>query len=479
MQDPLFTVVVPVYNGAAYLPPLIESVLSQTYENLELLLVDDASPDNTEEVVRSYSDPRVRYIRLEENGGSDVARRAGLAESSGELVACIDQDDLIHPERLEAHVELHRRHPDTGISYNSRFEMTYDGEGIASVWEPPASLKMEDLVLGYPLAPSDVVMRRDWSFRDELWDDSFVRHGTEVISNGGEIVFFGRAMLAGCRFRGIERVLNYRRYHRLRRLSDLDLRCQCEIHCQEIILDDPRWPSAPDPALARSAFTNTYLVWACYALEQQEDELAEQYLRAARDQTPGLLDGLPSQLLENLLRFASADESRDHGAILRDYASRLPADLTPAPEAIDWAIARGFLARGALALVWDRARQGDVWMRAALDAGAVVDEQFVEWVVHQLFNCHRAVGEERALSAVERCANWFERFGSVHRRRIVGRYHVNRLFRREPGASASSGLSCFARAVANEPRWLWDRGALSSVGRSLLGVGTSEARSAR
>jgi len=91
-------------------------------------------------------------------------------------------------------------------------------------------------VLGFPFAPSDTVLKREWALREEIWDDSFMTQGEEVIFNGGEIVFYGRLYLAGCKFGRVDKILNYRRHHPQRVLSDLDKRCQSELACQKIIL---------------------------------------------------------------------------------------------------------------------------------------------------------------------------------------------------------------------------------------------------
>ena len=77
MSDILFSIIVPVYNGAPFLDPLIESALSQTYDRFELIFVDDCSPDDSAAVIQRYEDPRIRYIAHETNGGAAAARETG------------------------------------------------------------------------------------------------------------------------------------------------------------------------------------------------------------------------------------------------------------------------------------------------------------------------------------------------------------------------------------------------------------------
>jgi glycosyltransferase involved in cell wall biosynthesis len=97
MTTPTVSVIIPAYNGAEFLAATIQSVLDQTYSNFELIVVDDASTDDTSQVVQQFDDPRVKFIQHQENQGSDVARHTGLQASSGEIIAFLDQDDLFHP----------------------------------------------------------------------------------------------------------------------------------------------------------------------------------------------------------------------------------------------------------------------------------------------------------------------------------------------------------------------------------------------
>ena len=103
---PLVTVVVPAFNAERTLAETLRSVLSQTYRNIEVFVVDDGSTDGTADVARSFvgDDPRVTLIR-KENGGSASARNLGIARGRGPFIAPIDADDLWHPTKLEKQVD--------------------------------------------------------------------------------------------------------------------------------------------------------------------------------------------------------------------------------------------------------------------------------------------------------------------------------------------------------------------------------------
>ncbi|WP_237208694.1 glycosyltransferase family 2 protein [Rothia nasimurium] len=101
---PLVTVAISTYNRADLLGESIQAVLMQTMPDFELVIVDDGSTDNTEEVVRSFNDPRIRYF-YQENAGISAARNHILRESRGIFTAVLDDDDLMHPRRLEWQLE--------------------------------------------------------------------------------------------------------------------------------------------------------------------------------------------------------------------------------------------------------------------------------------------------------------------------------------------------------------------------------------
>lgn len=95
-----FSIIIPTYNRAAFLPKAIESVLSQTYTDWELIIVDDGSTDNTKDVVAQYSDSRIRYI-YQDNAERSAARNNGIAQANGDFVCFMDSDEYIDNNRLE------------------------------------------------------------------------------------------------------------------------------------------------------------------------------------------------------------------------------------------------------------------------------------------------------------------------------------------------------------------------------------------
>ena len=100
-NEPLVSVIIPTYNRGWLILDSINSVLNQTYKNIELIVVDDCSTDDTEKTVKSIDDSRIKYIKLEKNSGACVARNKGIEISRGEFIAFNDSDDLWITTKLE------------------------------------------------------------------------------------------------------------------------------------------------------------------------------------------------------------------------------------------------------------------------------------------------------------------------------------------------------------------------------------------
>lgn len=106
MEDKLVSIIMPTYNCAKFIGKTIESVIAQTYENWELIIVDDCSKDNTEEVVSKYKDNRIKYHRLKNNSGAAVARTEAMKKARGSYMAFLDSDDLWKKDKLEKQLEF-------------------------------------------------------------------------------------------------------------------------------------------------------------------------------------------------------------------------------------------------------------------------------------------------------------------------------------------------------------------------------------
>ena len=111
MMRPEVTIIVPIYNGSAFLAETLRSLLSQTFNNYELLAIDDGSTDNSVEIVRSFKDERIRLIQ-NDNAGLCHTLNLGIAEAKAAYIARCDQDDVSFPDRLERQLQVMTDHPE-------------------------------------------------------------------------------------------------------------------------------------------------------------------------------------------------------------------------------------------------------------------------------------------------------------------------------------------------------------------------------
>ena len=122
MFKPSISVIIPTYNSAVFLPEALQSVLSQTFLPQDVIVVDDGSTDDTEDVLEPFR-RHIHYIR-QENQGPAVARNRGIAEAKGDLIAFLDADDVWVPEKLERQVNVLIENPRIGLVH-SRYDLLH------------------------------------------------------------------------------------------------------------------------------------------------------------------------------------------------------------------------------------------------------------------------------------------------------------------------------------------------------------------
>ena len=213
-ESGLVTVIIPTYNRAREVATAIESALAQTYQNIELVVVDDGSTDDTRDVVARYG-PRVRYF-FQRNAGVSAARNLAMRQARGEFLAFLDSDDVWKPWRIESQVTALRRNPEAGIAWTDMTAVDDHGRiiderhlrvmyaahgkvdievalrqvdtlGGLTVHAPTeyasAAVRLGDLfseiLLGNLLHTSTVLVRRDWVERVGGFDPTFVRAGED------------------------------------------------------------------------------------------------------------------------------------------------------------------------------------------------------------------------------------------------------------------------------------------------------------
>lgn len=160
MNKPLVSIVLPVYNAGVYLKEAIQSILDQTYTNFELIIINDGSTDDSEKLIKSYTDQRICYI-FQQNTGLAGALNTGLKAAKGKYIARQDQDDISLRERLQKQVEFLESHPDINL-LGTRATVFTDDQKEMKMHDhaiEPAILRF-DLLFDNPFVHSSVMFRK-------------------------------------------------------------------------------------------------------------------------------------------------------------------------------------------------------------------------------------------------------------------------------------------------------------------------------
>ncbi|MDZ4202896.1 MAG: glycosyltransferase [Gallionella sp.] len=186
---PRVSVVLPVYNGEKYLAEAIESVLTQTFVDFELIVVDDGSIDDSPNILLKYQDidPRVRVV-VRENKGLPATLNDSIDMARGEWIVRMDQDDICSPERLACQYEYMQQHPDVVVLGSAANFMDAEGHVLCTYLPPVDDDALRRIFPSSPFIHPSVIFRKD----------NYCRAGKypEKMKWGGEdVVFFGR--LAG------------------------------------------------------------------------------------------------------------------------------------------------------------------------------------------------------------------------------------------------------------------------------------------
>lgn len=140
MKD-LVSIITPSYNSGKYIIEAINSVLNQSYQNWELLIIDDFSKDNSREIIINFSkqDSRIKYILLENNIGAAEARNIAFREAKGRFIAFLDSDDVWYPNKLECQLEFMNKN-NYAFTFSSYDLMTGEGVRMSKVVNVPKEI---------------------------------------------------------------------------------------------------------------------------------------------------------------------------------------------------------------------------------------------------------------------------------------------------------------------------------------------------
>jgi len=204
-QTPQVSVIIPAYNGDRYIVQAVESALSQTFTNLEIIVVDDGSTDSTQQVLQPYLD-RIRYI-YQENQGAAIARNRACQLAKGEFLAFLDADDYFLPSKLEKQVACFDADPTLDMVQTGWFIVDEKGREISAVkpWQQAPKLDLESFILYKCVRPSAMLLRRKW------WE--YLGGFDSGLPPTEDLDFALRLALKGCKAVWLEETLTCYRQH--------------------------------------------------------------------------------------------------------------------------------------------------------------------------------------------------------------------------------------------------------------------------
>lgn len=181
-HEPAVTVLMPVYNGEPFLREAIDSILQQTWTDFEFVIVNDGSTDHTREIIRSYTDPRIRVLDQPANAGLAKSLNLGLCAARAPLIARQDADDRSRPERLAAQVEFMRAHREVALLGTQVRVLNKHGRASRRPgWERAVtnSAIRFQLLFDNPFIHTSVVFRRDVVWQELGGYDETLRTGQD------------------------------------------------------------------------------------------------------------------------------------------------------------------------------------------------------------------------------------------------------------------------------------------------------------
>ena len=172
-DNTLISIIIPAYNCAEYIDKAISSALSQVGVRCEIIVVNDGSPDATDDAVQPYLD-RIIYLK-QENRGLSAARNAGFRASSGDFVCFLDADDLLLPDKFLRQLAVFEREPDLGIVISGYFDVAADGETVLQAVRKPWHRDALQRMLNHEVFPPHAALiRRSVLERSTLFPEDIV-----------------------------------------------------------------------------------------------------------------------------------------------------------------------------------------------------------------------------------------------------------------------------------------------------------------
>lgn len=314
---PTVSVIIPAYNQAQYLSESIQSVLDQTFQDFEIIVVNDGSVDHTHQVVESFIDPRIHYI-YQENRGLAAARNTGIRNSGGPYLTFLDADDLFLPEKLSLLVAELEVRSDLGLVAGQAIAIDELGRQIGKTFNTPLPEDPTLLLLNNPLHVGSVLLSQLWLERVGYFD--------EVLRAYEDWDLWLRLARSGCSMEYIPQPVSCYRFHRSQMTREPDRMRVASFAMLDKLFGDPNLPEHWRE-LRDQAYGNAYLRAAAQAYRTGFFESARSDLSEALELNPKLFLNGPDTITSQFFAWAADLRTGDPIQFLENVYQNLPDNL--------------------------------------------------------------------------------------------------------------------------------------------------------
>lgn len=314
---PRVSVIVPAYNQGRFLGDAIRSALAQTCADVEVIVVDDGSTDDTRKVVDDFTDARVRYV-WQENQGLSAARNTGIRHARGAFLTYLDSDDQFLPEKVALLLDIFDRHPEVGFAAGGALLIDELGRPLGERFERDVPTDPTRWLLGNPLHVGSVMIRREWQDRVGLFD--------ETLRSYEDWDMWIRLARAGCSMQSIRTVVSLYRFHGLQMT-----RIGRQMTTATFAVLDKTFadPSLADAWRARrdDAYSRAYLRAAAQAYTAGEFTFAKECMSEAVRRRPGLREEEGAAVARIAAGWANHVKTTEPMVFLEAVYANLPDEL--------------------------------------------------------------------------------------------------------------------------------------------------------
>ncbi|GIV76498.1 MAG: hypothetical protein KatS3mg050_0892 [Litorilinea sp.] len=342
---PTVSVIIPAYNQARYLGAAIRSVLEQSHQDFELIVVDDGSTDETASVCGQFDDARIRYL-YQDNAGLSAARNTGLHCCQGAYITFLDADDLFLPDKLRLLLDRMEADPALGLVAGQAIPIDEDGCQIGKVFDQAPPADASRWLLANPLHVGSVLLRREWQERVGFFDES--------LRSYEDWDYWLRLALAGCPMGWVDQPVSLYRFHTRQMTRNGEQMTQATFAVLDKVFSRPDLP--PSWLERRNeAYASAHLRAAAQAYLAQDFARAQQAMADAVRSNPRLLEHDARELARRVAAWADSPKISRPLDFLESIYTHLPPELAPLARRRN-----RDLARAALQKVFEARRRGDV-----------------------------------------------------------------------------------------------------------------------